>query len=99
MSVYVDEISDYGETEVVKDYVGHPRARARWCHLIADTEIELHEFALQLGLKRRWAQYPGTWKVHYDIVPSKRALAIKQGAVEVSARELVIIRKRNRGVL
>ena len=53
------------------------------CHLMADTERELHGFAVSvLGLKRNWFQshtkYP-----HYDLTRNKRRLAIKHGAVEI----------------
>lgn len=42
---------------------------------------ELHEFAKRLGLKRNWFQLKTV--PHYDLVRSKRDLAIKLGAVVV----------------
>lgn len=62
-----------------------------WCHLVSDTsEEELHEFAQKLGLKREWAQLrPKASAAHYDLIPSKRQLAILLGAKEVSSKELV----------
>ena len=44
-------------------YVDEPiwewRGRS-WCHLVADDGDELHRFAAQLGLRRRWFQaHPG----------------------------------------
>lgn len=80
MAVYVDEILDWT-----------PIAQARglrhthWCHLTADTEQELHAFAARLGLRRSWYQRKGPNDVgwHYDIVPSKRAQAVRLGAREV----------------
>ena len=59
------------------------RLQARWSHLMADTDEELHAFAASIGLQRRWAQYPGTWKSHYDVTDSKRAQAIAAGAVPI----------------
>jgi hypothetical protein len=68
-----------------------------WCHLTADTQDELHEFAARLGLKRSYFQ-PGRplggkpspfW--HYDLTAGKRAQAVALGAREVSARELPAI--------
>ena len=56
---------------------------ARWSHLIADTDQELHAFAATLGLKRSWAQYPGTSQSHYDVTDSVRRKAIGLGAVAV----------------
>lgn len=57
--------------------------------MTADTEEELHAFAARLGLKRSWYQVGGRkvwhWYLsHYDLVPSKRALAVKLGAQEIS---------------
>jgi hypothetical protein len=80
MSVYVDSL--------------FPTRRSRaWpynqaCHLSADTDDELHEFADRLGLKRSWAQsmeHPRQYFHHYDLTPGKRRQAVKLGAVEVSA--------------
>lgn len=62
-----------------------------WCHMVSTTsEDELHAFAAKLGLKRSWAQLrPKASAAHYDLVPSKRALAIDLGVRAVGARELV----------
>lgn len=61
--------------------------KAVWCHMTADTRAELDEMAVRIGLRRSWIQHPGTWKEHYDLTKSKRALAVKAGALEVSARD------------
>jgi hypothetical protein len=62
----------------------------RWSHMVSTIgEPELHTFAARLGLKRTWAQLrPKSSAAHYDIIPTKRALAIRLGALEVSSREL-----------
>ena len=85
MTVYVDDMR-------VSARVG--RINARWSHLMADTDEELNAFAEKLGLKRSWAQYPGTWKSHYDVTDSVRNRAISLGAVAikyggVESRELM----------
>ena len=49
---------------------------------------ELHAFASRLGLQRRWFQGQNRHP-HYDLVPSKRALALRLGAAEVSTLELL----------
>jgi len=55
----------------------------------ADTEQELHDMAANIGLRREWCQYPGNpIKRHYDLTASKRALAIKQGAISLTWREM-----------
>lgn len=65
--------------------------RWRWshyCHLSADTIPELHQFAERLGLKPAYFQnLPGL--PHYDLTKTKRRLAIKLGAVEISAGEIL----------
>ncbi len=61
-----------------------------WCHMVSDVSgEELEAFARQLGLKPSWSQRrPKASSHHYDLVPSKRALALRYGAVEVTSREL-----------
>ncbi len=75
MSVYVDDMEA-------------PFGRMVMCHMTADTTAELHRMADAIGVSRRWAQYPGTRREHYDICLSKRKLAIRLGAVAVSWLEL-----------
>ena len=72
-------------------YVDHARIRYRrmlMSHMLADTTDELLEMADAIGVARRWIQKPGTHREHFDICDSKRALAIKKGAVPVTVREL-----------
>lgn len=73
------------------------RIEARWSHLTADTDQELHAFAARIGLRRSWAQYPGTWKSHYDVTDSKRAEAIRAGAVPIgygSPQQIAVTRAK-----
>lgn len=67
----------------------------QWAHLVADTEEELHTFAQSIGLRRNWFQ--GASKIpHYDVSTRLRELALKEGAMPVRPRELVIIGRRMR---
>ena len=59
--------------------------KAGSCHLMADSEEELHAFAKKLGLRREWYQPKSA--PHYDLTPAKREEALRLGAVAVSARE------------
>lgn len=64
------------------------------CHMIADTLDELHTMAAAIGMRRDWfqvASFP-----HYDVSLTRRARALKLGAVEVDRRELVRIMRRLR---
>lgn len=63
-----------------------------WCHMICDGDLfELHEMAERIGLKREWFQVARV--PHYDLVPSKRALALKGGAIEIDGQSLSAIRR------
>jgi hypothetical protein len=81
MAVYVDALRDWG-----------------WklgpsCHLITDgPNEELHGFAARLGLKRSWFQASPSGP-HYDLVASKRRLAVKLGAIELNDRSFHAILK------
>jgi hypothetical protein len=93
MTVYVDDMR-------MQARVG--RINARWSHLMADTDDELHAFAACLGLKRAWHQKPGTPISHYDVTESKRQLALELGAVPVgymSRESLDLIRRKRNACL
>jgi len=80
MSVYVDNMeAGFG--------------RMIMCHMIADTTEELLGMVDKIGVQRKWIQYPGTGHEHFDICLSKKKLAIKHGAIEISMRELSQKRK------
>jgi hypothetical protein len=65
------------------------------CHLMADTHEELMSMANKIGVKRKWLQKAGTWREHFDVCLEMRAKAVKAGAVELTARELMLkMRKR-----
>jgi hypothetical protein len=65
--------------------------------MYADTLEELHAMALRIGLKRSWFQ-PSPTLNHYDLVPSKRILALRNGAQEQTRREAVETWRRLRNV-
>lgn len=77
MSVYVDDMAAPFKP------AHRPGATYVMCHMIADSDEELHAMADKIGVARKWFQGD-----HYDITKSKRALAVKEGAVEISLREL-----------
>ena len=65
------------------------------CHMIADTEDELHAMADRIGLQRRWYQADASTP-HYDVSLSKKALALQHGAVECGRHEFVVIIRAKR---
>jgi len=69
MAVYVDDVR-------------LPFGRMIMCHMWADSDEELHAMADRIGVARQWFQQPpkASWK-HYDIAMSKKALALKAGAI------------------
>jgi len=57
-----------------------------WAHLVSDESYEeLHAFAGQLGLARRWFQGD-----HYDVPSEVRDAALRRGATPVDSAELVV---------
>lgn len=82
MTVYVDDMrSKFG--------------RMIMCHMIADTDTELHDMASKIGVARKWHQAK-TSHSHYDIAISKRALAVSLGAREITVRQLACMCANNR---
>lgn len=74
MAVYVDDMqANYG--------------RMKMCHMIADSDDELHAMADRIGVARKWHQKSGTARSHYDIALSKRAIAVASGAIEITWRQ------------
>lgn len=74
MTVYVDDMkAQFG--------------RMVMCHMLADTDEELLAMADRIGVQRKWHQYPGTHRSHFDIALSKRAEAVAAGAVEIRWRD------------
>ena len=56
-----------------------------WCHMVSDTSLdELHAFARWIGIPERGFQGD-----HYDIPEDARAIAVAEGAVEVTSRRVV----------
>lgn len=84
MTVYVDDMkAKYG--------------RLIMCHMLADTDEELHAMADKIGVSRQWWQSPEkTSGSHYDIALSKRALAVQAGAKEVTWRQAGIMNMHRR---
>ena len=89
MAVYVDDMQA-------------PYGRMKMCHMLADTDDELHAMAARIGVARRWWQSPEkTSGSHYDIALSKRAIAVSLGAVQITLRQAACMNMRRRctGVL
>lgn len=84
MAVYVDDMrAKFG--------------RMIMCHMIADTDEELHAMAARIGVARKWWQSPvKTSGSHYDIALSKRAEAVAAGAVEITLRQCGAMNARRR---
>lgn len=61
------------------------------CHLIADSEEELLEMAIAIGMKPQWIQRPNNKRspVHFDLMESRRKTAIENGAIALDRKEFV----------
>lgn len=88
MTVYVDDMRA-------------PFGRMVMCHMVADSDEELHDMARRIGVARKWHQAPPRHDSHYDIAQSKKKLAVMSGAVAITRRELsaMVMRRRVTGVL
>jgi hypothetical protein len=83
VTVYVDDMeARYG--------------RMKMCHMVGDTDEELHSMAKRIGVARRWHQKPGTPRSHYDICLSKKALALAAGAVAITWKQAGAMSARRR---
>ena len=83
MSVYVDGMkAGFG--------------RMIMCHMLADSTEELLAMAVAIGVQTKWIQKRGTELEHFDICQSKRRLAVKQGAIEITRNQLGEILNRRR---
>lgn len=82
MSVYVGPL----RTLLPSEHRGYPHDTA--CHLMADSDDELEAFARKLKCRRSWRHGD-----HYDLTRNKRLQAVAKGAIEVSDRDLVVLRK------
>lgn len=75
MAVYVDFVSI--------EFRGH-----KWCHLLADSLQELHDFAALIEVDKRLfhrnASYP-----HYDVTLQMREAALKNGAIAASRKQII----------
>jgi transposase len=82
MAVYVDDMkAKYG--------------RMIMSHMLADTSEELLAMADKIGLSRKWLQYAGTPKEHFDVSQEYKKKAIEAGALQVDRRFMGrLIRKR-----
>lgn len=82
MTLYVDEMR-------MSATVG--RVTGRWSHLFSDVSTEeLNEFANKLGLRPSWIQNTDGF-IHYDVIDSKRNMAIILGAVACDWYDLASI--------
>ena len=69
----------------LREYPGTCLPFRHWCHLVSDASFEeLHAFADELGIPRRYFQGD-----HYDLPAHVRARALELGALPVTTRELL----------
>jgi Protein of unknown function (DUF4031) len=89
MTCYVDS---------VRAYPGAGLRYTEFCHLLADTRDELHAFADQLGIPRRFFQ-DHAWRWHHDLPAPLRARAVELGAREVTMHEVGALLRRRRAAV
>lgn len=80
-------------------YVDDMKAQLGWlvmCHMLADTTGELLAMADRIGVDRKWIQYPGSHREHFDIALTKRPEAVTAGAREITWREAGLVTRWRR---
>lgn len=86
MTVYVDDmyLTSMGQYRGMK-----------MSHMVADTEQELFDMALKIGIQLKWYQQPPRVRYsHFDISLSMRQKAVLLGAKEVTMKELLVLSKK-----
>lgn len=90
MAVYVDNLRQVPRLE------GKHWPYGESCHLVADTEEELHDFAAKkVGLNMLWFQKRDVLS-HYDLSKNMRGRAVKNGAIEITDKQLVAMMRKER---
>lgn len=84
MSVYVDPPFVQASQNAIAYRVGSRWGHV-WCHCWADSLEELVEFGDKIGMRPEWLQERRRFP-HFDLVPSKRRLALRHGAVEMTIK-------------
>ena len=88
MAVYVDDMHE----SALGSY-----HTLQMCHMLADSDEELHAMAARIGVDRRWWQGPDkATGSHYDLAAEYRALAVQHGASEIGMREAAAMNTRRR---
>lgn len=92
MAVYVDALVDRG-------WVLYGR-RVLSCHLFTDTLdlTDLHAMAQLIGMERRWFQLARS-APHYDLVGSRRDMAVRHGATELDRAASVRVWRARRALV
>lgn len=73
-----------------------PYGRMKMCHMLADSDAELHALADRIGVARKWHQAPPKHSSHYDIALTKKALALAAGAIAITWRQAGAMNARRR---
>lgn len=95
MSVYVDKPFRHplpSEPQARRVALRHD---GWWCHLWTDpgNEAELHRTAREIGMRPEWFQNR-TGFPHYDITVSRRAAALRAGAIEMKLSDWIKSKRR-----
>src|SRR5713101_3525747 len=82
MAVYVDDFrTSYRDKKV--------------CHMLADTDEELHAMADRIGVARKH-HHNSVSGSHYDIASSEYPVAIRAGAIAITARQAAMMAEQRR---
>lgn len=79
---------------VYVDNAKHHYRNMLMCHMMADTQKELIDCAIAIGLNVNWIQNKNTFKEHFDLSQSMKKKALEYGAKQVTGRDLALLMQR-----
>lgn len=93
MTVYVNSLKKYPECD--------PQLAERhgdvFCSMVADSDVELNEFAIRIGLKTSWAnRTKRAGFLFYGLTPGRRDAAVKLGAKACDAFDWKVVIHKQR---
>ena len=91
--VMVDKLFTLPSLDPEAFRVGSKRGH-QWCHMWVNPgdEETLHAIANKIGMRQSWFQNKQGFP-HYDLTPSRRARALRAGAVETDLRDWLYSRR------
>ncbi len=66
------------------------------CHMLADSTEELQQMAHDIGVSKVHIQKAGTPREHFDVCLTMKRKALRLGAQQITARQVVTLMQKKR---